>query len=185
MATPRLKEPSACAVQTSSPSDPRPRSDHNLLYVIIGFLLTIDTQPRIESITILTRRFTRSMLAPCNTKRASRYDTFERLYPDEEACRKAWFARRWPRGLQVSAVLGSRILRYPRPSTAAMPALSVSVVADCRHRPAGHRLSDAGVVSRRAPTGARTGKKGLSNIELGRRLGVSSHQCRRAGSSTG
>src|SRR4051812_37635108 len=23
-------------------------------------------------------------------------DAFERLYPDEEACRKAWFAWRWP-----------------------------------------------------------------------------------------
>ena len=25
-------------------------------------------------------------------------DAFERLYPDEEACRKAWFAWRWPEG---------------------------------------------------------------------------------------
>ena len=27
-------------------------------------------------------------------------DTFERLYPDEEACRKAWFAWRWPEGFK-------------------------------------------------------------------------------------
>src|SRR5215203_3072736 len=27
-------------------------------------------------------------------------DAFERLYPDEEACRKAWFARRWPEGFK-------------------------------------------------------------------------------------
>src|SRR5271155_1674162 len=25
-------------------------------------------------------------------------DAFERLYPDEEACRKAWLAWRWPEG---------------------------------------------------------------------------------------
>jgi len=27
-------------------------------------------------------------------------DTFERLDPDEEACRKGWFARRWPEGFK-------------------------------------------------------------------------------------
>jgi Transposase zinc-ribbon domain len=27
-------------------------------------------------------------------------DAFERLYPDEEACRKAWFAWRWPEGFE-------------------------------------------------------------------------------------
>ena len=27
-------------------------------------------------------------------------DAFERLYPDEEACRKAWFAWRWPEGFK-------------------------------------------------------------------------------------
>jgi hypothetical protein len=29
-------------------------------------------------------------------------DAFERLYPDEEACRKAWFAWRWPEGFKAS-----------------------------------------------------------------------------------
>ena len=28
-------------------------------------------------------------------------DAFEQLYPNEEACRKAWFAWRWPEGLSV------------------------------------------------------------------------------------
>jgi hypothetical protein len=28
-------------------------------------------------------------------------DAFERLYPDEEACRKAWFAWRWPQGSRI------------------------------------------------------------------------------------
>ena len=27
-------------------------------------------------------------------------DTFERLYPDEEACRKTWFVWRWPEGFK-------------------------------------------------------------------------------------
>src|SRR4051794_15123264 len=27
-------------------------------------------------------------------------DAFERLYPDEGACRKAWFAWRWPKGFK-------------------------------------------------------------------------------------
>ncbi|MGH7092518.1 MAG: transposase [Stellaceae bacterium] len=27
-------------------------------------------------------------------------DAFERLYPDEEACRRAWFAWRWPWGFK-------------------------------------------------------------------------------------
>ena len=27
-------------------------------------------------------------------------DAFERLYPDEEACRKAWLAWRWPEGFK-------------------------------------------------------------------------------------
>ena len=27
-------------------------------------------------------------------------DAFEQLYPDEEACRRAWFAWRWPEGFK-------------------------------------------------------------------------------------
>ena len=38
-------------------------------------------------------------------------DAFERLYPDEDACRKAWFAWRWPEGLSVRGVRGQGIVR--------------------------------------------------------------------------
>ena len=38
-------------------------------------------------------------------------DAFERLYPDEEACRKAWFAWRWPKGFKFRGVRGQRIVR--------------------------------------------------------------------------
>src|SRR3954452_19718232 len=38
-------------------------------------------------------------------------DAFERLYPDEEACRKAWFAWRWPEGFKCPGVRGQRIVR--------------------------------------------------------------------------
>src|SRR3954451_12902661 len=34
-------------------------------------------------------------------------DAFERLYPDEEACRKAWFAWRWPEGFKCPRCAGS------------------------------------------------------------------------------
>ena len=34
-------------------------------------------------------------------------DAFERLYPDEEACRKAWFAWRWPEGFMLQTAWGS------------------------------------------------------------------------------
>src|SRR5260221_5145402 len=49
----------------------------------------------------------------------------------------------------------SRVLGDPRPSTAAVPALSVSVVTDRRHRLAGYQAADAGLVSRYAPAGSR------------------------------
>src|SRR5690349_16057 len=34
-------------------------------------------------------------------------DAFEQLYPDEEACRKAWFAWRWPEGFKCPRCAGS------------------------------------------------------------------------------
>src|SRR5215213_10469831 len=34
-------------------------------------------------------------------------DAFERLYPDEDACRKAWFAWRWPEGFKCPRCAGS------------------------------------------------------------------------------
>ena len=38
-------------------------------------------------------------------------DAFERLYPDEEACRKAWFAWRWPEASSVRGVRAHSIVR--------------------------------------------------------------------------
>src|SRR3954447_7930247 len=35
-------------------------------------------------------------------------DAFERLYPDEGACRKAWFAWRWPEGFKCPRCAGSK-----------------------------------------------------------------------------
>src|SRR5260370_21935594 len=40
---------------------------------------------------------------PCNRvqhQKGLSDDAFERLYPDEEACRSAWFAWRWPEGFK-------------------------------------------------------------------------------------
>src|SRR4051794_41918393 len=34
-------------------------------------------------------------------------DAFERLYPDEDACRRAWFAWRWPEGFKCPRCAGS------------------------------------------------------------------------------
>src|SRR4051794_2382527 len=56
------------------------------------------------------------------------------------------------RGLYVSAVCGVRVLRDRWASTAAMPAVPPSDVADRRHCPAGHQAADAGVVPRHAST---------------------------------
>src|SRR3954454_16772924 len=41
-------------------------------------------------------------------------DAFERLYPDEEACRKAWFTWRWPEGFKCPrcAVAAKHLPRY-------------------------------------------------------------------------
>src|SRR3954470_9474475 len=35
-------------------------------------------------------------------------DAFERLYPDEQACRKAWLAWRWPEGFKCPRCVGSK-----------------------------------------------------------------------------
>ena len=34
-------------------------------------------------------------------------DAFERLYPNEDACRRAWFAWRWPEGFKCPRCAGS------------------------------------------------------------------------------
>src|SRR5437763_14541389 len=73
-------------------------------------------------------------------------DAFERLYPDEEACRKAWFAWRWPEGfkcprcaateyseIRVRQLLQCRTCRY-----------QTSLIAGTVLQ--GTKLPDAGVV---------------------------------------
>src|SRR5262249_10255451 len=98
-------------------------------------------------------------------------DAFEQRYPDEEACRKAWFAWRWPEGFkcprcaltQYSEICERQLLqcRAVRYRTSLIPATI----------PQGTKLPMR--VWFRAMHLLAQGKKGLSNIELGRRLGIS------------
>jgi len=100
-------------------------------------------------------------------------DTFERLYPDEEACRKAWFAWRWPEGFKC-----------PRCAAAEYCEIRERQLLQCRccryqsSLIAGTVLQGTKLPMRvwfRAMHLLAEGKKGLSNIELGRRLGVSTN----------
>ena len=100
-------------------------------------------------------------------------DGFEQRYPDEAACRKAWFAWRWPEGFKCprctgtkySEIQGRQLLQCRR----------------CRHQTsliAGTVLHGTKLPMRvwfRAMHLLAQGKKGLSNIELGRRLGISTN----------
>ncbi len=100
-------------------------------------------------------------------------DAFEKLYPDEEACRKAWIAWRWPEGFKC-----------PRCGTAEYCEISDRRLLQCRSCRyqtsliAGTILQNTKLPMRvwfRAMHLLAQGKKGLSNIELGRRLGVSTN----------
>src|SRR3954447_26472647 len=106
-------------------------------------------------------------------------DAFERLYPDEAACRKAWFAWRWPEGFKCARCAGSTYCD-PRTSTSTMPTVPPSDVADRRHRPAGHQAADAGVVPRHAS--ARPGQERAVQHRVGPATG-DLDQCRLAGSA--
>ena len=100
-------------------------------------------------------------------------DAFEQRYPDEEACRKAWFAWRWPEGFkcprcaatEYSQIRERQLLQCRR----------------CRYQTsliAGTILQGTKLPMRvwfRAMHLLAQGKKGLSNIELGRRLGISTN----------
>jgi transposase-like zinc ribbon protein len=95
-------------------------------------------------------------------------DAFERLYPDEEACRKAWFAWRWPEGFKC-----------PRCAASEYCEIRERQLLQCRHCRyqtsliAGTILQGTKLPMRvwfRAMHLLAQGKKGLSNIELGRRL---------------
>src|SRR6202521_4904555 len=100
-------------------------------------------------------------------------DAFEQRYPDEEACRKAWFAWRWPEGF-----------RCPRCAAAEYCEIRERQLLQCRacryqtSLIAGTILQGTKLPMRvwlRAMHLLAQGKKGLSNIELGRRLGISTN----------
>src|ERR1700736_3662865 len=100
-------------------------------------------------------------------------DAFERLYPDEEACRMAWFAWRWPEGFKC-----------PRCATTEYCEIRDRQLLQCRRCRyqtsliAGTILQGTKLPMRvwfRAMHLLAQGKKGLSNIELGRRLGISTN----------
>ena len=100
-------------------------------------------------------------------------DAFERLYPDEEACRKAWFAWRWPEGFKCPRCAGSQYCE--------IRGRQLLQCRQCRHQTsliAGTVLQGTKLPMRvwfRAMHLLAQGKKGLSNIELGRRLGISTN----------
>ncbi len=100
-------------------------------------------------------------------------DAFEQLYPDEEACRKAWFAWRWPEGFKCPRCAGSTYCE-----------IRGRQLLQCRQ--GRHQTSlIAGTVLQGTKLPMRVwfralhllaqGKKGLSNIEWGRRLGISTN----------
>ena len=100
-------------------------------------------------------------------------DAFERLYPDEEACRMAWFTWRWPEGFKC-----------PRCAAAEYCEIRDRQLLQCRRCRyqssliAGTVLQGTKLPMRvwfRAMHLLAQGKKGLSNIELGRRLGISTN----------
>src|SRR4051794_29007560 len=100
-------------------------------------------------------------------------DAFERLYPDEDACRKAWFAWRWPEGFKCPRCAGStyceirgRQLLQCRRCCHQTLLIAAPVLRGPKLR--------MGVWFRAMHLFAK-GKKGLSNIELGGRLGISTN----------
>src|SRR3712207_6687159 len=94
-------------------------------------------------------------------------DAFERLYPDEEACRRAWFAWRWPEGFKCPRCAGSTYCE--------IRGRQLLQCRRCRYQTsliAGTVLQGTKLPMRvwfRAMHLLAQGKKGLSNIELGRR----------------
>src|SRR5262249_12943522 len=100
-------------------------------------------------------------------------DAFERLYPDEEACRRAWFAWRWPEGFKCPRCAASEYCEIRD--------RQLLQCRRCRYQTsliAGAVLQGTKLPMRvwfRAMHLLAQGKKGLSNIELGRRLGISTN----------
>src|SRR4030081_3301708 len=100
-------------------------------------------------------------------------DAFEQRYPDEEACRKAWFAWRWPEGFKCP--------RCAATEYSEIRDRQLLQCRSCRYQTsliAGTALQGTKLPMRvwfRAMHLLAQGKKGLSNIELGRRLGISTN----------
>src|SRR5258706_2595423 len=100
-------------------------------------------------------------------------DAFERLYPDEEACRRAWFAWRWPEGFKCPRCTATKYCEIRE--------RQLLQCAHCRYQTsliAGTILQGTKLPMRvwfRAMHLLAQGKKGLSNVELGRRLGISTN----------
>ena len=100
-------------------------------------------------------------------------DAFERLYPDEKACRKAWFAWRWPEGFKCPRCAASQYCEIRE--------RQLLQCRQCRYQTsviAGTVLQGTKLPMRvwfRAMHLLAQGKKGLSKIELGRRLGISTN----------
>src|SRR5215470_12277155 len=100
-------------------------------------------------------------------------DAFERLYPDEAAWRKAWFAWRWPEGFKCPRCAASEYCEIRD--------RQLLQCRRCRYQTsliAGTVLQGTKLPMRvwfRAMHLLAQGKKGLSNIELGRRLGISTN----------
>jgi hypothetical protein len=100
-------------------------------------------------------------------------DAFEQRYPDEEACRKAWFAWRWPEGFKCPRCAATEYSQIRDRQLLQCRA--------CRYQTsliAGTVLQGTKLPMRvwfRAMHLLAQGKKGLSNIELGRRLGISTN----------
>src|SRR6266404_5417236 len=100
-------------------------------------------------------------------------DAFERLYPDEEACRRAWLAWRWPEGFKCPRCTATKYCEIRE--------RQLLQCAHCRYQTsliAGTILQGTKLPMRvwfRAMHLLAQGKKGLSNIELGRRLGISTN----------
>ena len=100
-------------------------------------------------------------------------DAFDQRYPDEEACRKAWFAWRWAEGLKCP--------RCAQTEYCEIQNRQLLQCRRCRYQTsliAGTMLQGTKLPMRvwfRAMHLLAQGKKGLSNIELGRRLGISTN----------
>src|SRR5271167_204296 len=100
-------------------------------------------------------------------------DAFEQRYPDEEACRKAWFAWRWPEGFKCPRCASTKYCE--------IQGRQLLQCLRCRYQTsliAGTVLQGTKLPIRvwfRAMHLLGQGKKGISNIELGRRLGISTN----------